>query len=328
MSSRDRAHRAQVPPFKRNSITEFRRKLSAFLMGQKASHKVLTDQRPVGAGAALQKSREDWDDRNDIASSYLAESCSDPENAGALTIVLNGLGQNPPLTCAKIFEQLETEYNNRDVMFIIAAQRTMSNLSFIPNEKGESFITRLLEHKQVLVNLGKEVDNDTDCFGILLNAMDREIRFKHLTAAIRSANDINWEKAKRIVINSEATPTEEKTPIEKSNYAGAGQSKPDCQICGGSDGHSAKNCHFRFTKNDDKDKRKGGGKGNNKNKNDKTNKPTKDLSRIKCFKCQAMGHYSDKCPQNKDKPGKDKANKGAAWDSEERSGMMREGQEG
>jgi hypothetical protein len=92
----------------------------------------------------------------------------------------------------------------------------------------------------MLTNLGNAVD---DCLGILLNALVREERFRHMTAAIRMTADVTWEIAKRAIIRSEAL-------MLKSNYAGgqAGSGGPDgeaCQICGRI-GHTASTCYHRF----------------------------------------------------------------------------------
>src|ERR1041385_4963480 len=48
---------------------------------------------------------------------------------------------------------------------------------------------------------------------------------------------------------------------------------------------------------------KGNGNGENYNQNRQVVNAQKDLSRVQCFKCRKMGHYSNMCPENKDNNG-------------------------
>jgi hypothetical protein len=61
-------------------------------------------------------------------------------------------------------------------------------------------MARIQEKKAELTNLSKPVDDDVDCLGILLNALNRDERFESMTEAIRMAADVSWEIAKRATI--------------------------------------------------------------------------------------------------------------------------------
>jgi hypothetical protein len=315
--SSTRVAKAAAPKFKKNGIIQWEKSYSAFLMRDRA-HKALSTPRPAAAAAA-----EKWDAGNDIASSYLVDACDEPENLAAMRIVLDGINAEPPLTAAEIVLALKAEYNNIDPMFIIQALKRFHNLSFINGEKGESFMTRIMESKQELYNLGKVIDDDTDCFGVLLNAMEKETKYDVLSATIRSASGMTWNQAKRIILTTEATS--EKPTIEKAKLAGRMTvEKPSlresaiiCQICTKS-GHSAKNCFHR-----NKGKMHSGDKFKKEKGKIKTTNNKKDISEITCFNCGKKGHYSNDCKQ----PKKTDKGKKKAWDAEsdnESSHMLRE----
>jgi hypothetical protein len=312
-----------APKFDYRMFAHWRSRFNIFLMGKKAQ-KCLQVERPVHNGAAGEKAKQDWDDRNDVACASLAEACE--HETGARNVVMTALEADPRLTCAQILALLEAEYDARDNVYIAAKQREFTNLAFLSKERAGSFMARIQEKKTELANLGKAVDDDVDCLGILLNALDREERFRHMTAAIRMTADVTWEMAKRAIIRSEALMLEPPRGLaEKSNYAGgqAGSGGPDgeaCQICGRI-GHTASTCFHRFKKGENKRKRDDGGK---KDATDNFEQPPKkkDLSGIKCYNCQKMGHYSNKCPDPKETKA---GNPRKPWDANpERSGMMRE----
>ena len=69
------------------------------------------------------------------------------------------------------------------------------------------------------------------------------------------------------------------------------QFKGMCKVCG-KIGHKGADC---FTLEKNKDKKAAYMKRMSKKKNDKKGK--KDKSNIKCYNCEKMGHYSNKCPK-------------------------------
>ena len=207
MSDRvDRVYRT-VPVLVKNGIQLYKRNLSAFLMKDKSAHKALTEDRPpAGGGAAGEKIREAWNERNDIACSYLVESCSGPENLGPRMIVMDALSLPVPKTAREIFVDLETEYNNGDnIMLILQAKQEFNNLRFTSDETATSFIMRILEAKQELAILGQVVSDNIDCLGVLLSAMDRSGKFDSLSAALRAKGAVTWIEAKTTVQAAEST---------------------------------------------------------------------------------------------------------------------------
>ena len=171
-STKEDKVRASVPKFEKRGLVQWRRKFSAFIRKDKRAHIALETVRPVGGPVTA---RNEWDERNDIALSYLSEACSDAANDGAERIVLDGLDASN--TCTEILDQLEQEYFIQDNLFVLQAQKKFTNILFTPNETGESVITRILEGKRDLVNLGKVINDDTDCFGVLLNALEHDTRW-------------------------------------------------------------------------------------------------------------------------------------------------------
>jgi hypothetical protein len=105
---------------------------------------------------------------------------------------MTALEADPRLTCTQILALLEAEYDARDNVYIAAKQREFTNLAFMPKERAGSFMARIQEKKAELTNLGKPVDDDVDCLGILLNALNRDERFESMTEAIRMVADVSW----------------------------------------------------------------------------------------------------------------------------------------
>jgi hypothetical protein len=311
--------RVSVPKFEKRGIAQWRRKFGAFIRKDKRAHLALETVRPVGGALAA---RTEWDERNDIALSYLSEACSDATNDGAERIVLDGL--DAASSCTEILDQLEQEYFIQDNLFVLQSQKKFNNIVFTPNETGESLITRILEAKRDLVNLGKVINDDTDCFGVLLNALEHDARYTVLAAAIKTTQGMTWHNATRIIITSEASqdaPIIEKAKMAQSNnYSNLKSSvKIKCQICH-KENHSADKCHFRY-------------KGQETNKSTAASKAEpgrkKDISKVKCFNCNKMGHYSSDC--KKPKSSKTQAdiskksssnNSKNAWDQDEESANM------
>lgn len=307
------------------------------LMGKNGAEMTLRVPRPIQGGVAGEKERRKWDERNDQAISLLADACQ--KEHGPYNTVLNALTRDPRPTARELLTTLEAEYNLVDNVYIAQMQKDFNNLGLIPKEAVSSFMARIQEQKQVLVALGKVVTDDIDCLGILINALDKDTKHGHLTAAIRMEAVPTWANIKRAIIRSEANTDNASAatdpPVEKTNYAGAGET--NCQICGKS-GHSAKKCFHRYKGQEDTTTKvnpsKGGGGGGGRlggklKETDK--KTTKDLSTIKCFKCNKLGHYASNCPDKGKEKGKDKEkgkgnkNPNSPWDeAEEVSGMMRE----
>jgi hypothetical protein len=312
MSNKNEKVKASVPKFTKRGLVQWRRKFSAFIRKDNRAHLALENNRPMGGTAAA---RTEWDERNDTALSYLSEACSDPANEGAERIVLDGLDAGQ--SCTEILDQLQQEYFVQDNLFVLQAQRKFTNILFTPNETGESIISRILESKRDLINLGKVIDDNTDCFGVLMNALENDSRFAVLAAAIKTTQGMTWNMATRIIITSEAS--QEETTVEKAKLAHTNSKTTIiCQICR-KENHSAEKCHFRYK---GKETKKATAASNVKPRE------KKDLSKIKCYNCNKMGHYANKC--NKPKTGKPQDNNkknsttSNAWDEDESANMMRE----
>src|SRR4051812_25520000 len=67
--------------------------------------------------------------------------------------------------------------------------------------------------------------------------------------------------------------------------------------------HNGHNHHNGHKNGNGNGNGKGNGNGENYNQNRQVVNAQKDLSRVQCFKCRKMGHYSNMCPENKDNNG-------------------------
>lgn len=50
-------------------------------------------------------------------------------------------------------------------------------------------------------------------------------------------------------------------------------------------------------------------------------KPSKEMSHIKCFSCDQMGHYSNKCPNKNNQDDEDEGEVHSSWHEEQEAGM-------
>ena len=248
-----------------------------------------------------------------------------PENLGPKLIVMDALNLPVPETAKEIFVDLETEYNNADnIMLILQAKQEFNNLEFAGNETATSFIMRILEAKQALAILGQVVSDNTDCLGVLLNAMDKSGKFDSLSAALRAKGAVTWLDAKTTVLAAESTirgNQQEKANLARPKPKNTGtvtgdrnRQKQDsgeivCQICE-KPGHSAKKCYHRFKGADEHQ-----ANGSEKRNKYTADKDKKDMSEVECFKCHQMGHFASNCNTKKAGSKRDIA----AWDDDEQS---------
>ena len=293
-----------APKFTKIGFHTWKSKMNSYLRGRKQAHLALTTNRP-NANVNQGQDRKEWDMRNDIALSHLAESVDQGENRAAERIVLAMTEEGR--TATQIIEALKTKFFIEDNHVRIHCSTLFSTAEFLPGEKAISFLSRLEDMKSNLANLGKNLEDDTDMLGQLMAAMNKEPRFAVLLAAMKTQPDMNWDRAVEML--STQIGGEEK--VEHAKFTKA-QDNVTCQICGKRN-HTAKKCHFRY-----KDKEK----DNSVRKESSTSKEKRDKSQITCFRCQQKGHYSNECPQKEKKGGADGM---SGWDKpKESSRMMRE----
>lgn len=290
-----------APKFSKTGYHTWRSKLNSFLRGRNQAHLVLSTNRPA---ATLRggDDRRDWDVKNDIALSHLAETVDGPENRAAERIVLSMTEDNK--TAKQIIDALKDKFFIEDNHVRIHAYNQLANAAFLPNEKGVSFISRLEDMKTNIENLGREVDDDTEMLGQLMAAMNKDKRFEITLAAMKTQPLITWSKAVEMI--STQIGDDDPTPVEHAKLSITPDEKLTCQICGKRN-HSAKKCHFRYKRQEDP-------------KPDKNSaKKKKDKANITCFRCQKKGHYSNECPDKQ--PNKRGAGM-SGWDEPKESANM------
>ena len=323
MSSKETAHKSRVPMLQKRGIAQWKKKFTGYLRRFNSANLALATARPA-ANVQGGEARALWDSRNNVAISYLEEAVSETENADGERIVLDAVDEGK--TCTEVLTLLENKYKMVGTKFVRAATKRFNTCVISPTETAESFINRILALKCDLHDLGKEVDLDDDCLGVLLSSLENEARFEVAAAAISTNEDMNWEKATTILLTAElsgdtstsATSTKEhaKSATNIPRTHSGQQATLRCQICQ-KPNHSADKCHFRF-KSDTQ-----GNKIHTSRTNNGATTKKKDNSRIECFNCHKKGHYANKCPEQK-RGKKDKAKNSAAWDSDEHAAMMQE----
>ncbi|KAK9893241.1 hypothetical protein P389DRAFT_191765 [Cystobasidium minutum MCA 4210] len=214
------------------------------------------------------------------------------ENKKRLRLIMNKLnslvGDGPRIhliTCSDArdaFAALRKQYRPKNDVATLAKTNRFLMMRQGENESVTEFMQRIAIEVSELKALGQDV-NDFDKVNTLLNGVSPQ--WQDRAESIRQANEymgtpIGWDNVQSAftaaAIRAGASIKTEETPVESSAY--------------------------RF-QNGNQDRSKNQRNNNNQSSNNKKNE-IKDLSRIKCFACQEMGHYSNKCPKKPKKNSK------------------------
>jgi hypothetical protein len=365
--------KSKVPQLNEHEITEWLAEFKGHLMKYSRSHLAIENTRPerdeariaeLTAGpnpevnlrryeVDLKDRQDDWDERNDIATSNLIDSTKDVNNSEARQIIFDSLKDK--LTAKEICSALVTRFDSVDPRVINAVIRRWTSLKIVPGERATSFITRLKELRENLRKKGKTF-TDGELVGRLLEGLNGEPRYAMNVAAMEIVKNLTFEDAvtqlqtkdtaeflvSDVGNETAAMATSSSEQQTRKNMSGGRGGGERCQICKKT-GHSAAKCRFRYNKKDE------GGEDKGKSKDDLSSK-FKNKKGVKCYNCGKMGHYANECRQpDQRKQGKQKRDNGdtrngsetdskkikyekgennsggqGPWDRDEFSGMMRE----
>ena len=365
----EQEHKSKVPTLRTTAITDWLNDLRAVLMGYKRAHLALDDPRPTADEAKLASLEADpvklryyqedikeeieyWDERNDIARSYLVESARGADNAEAKQLICTAIERKK--TASQIIEELKTRFNSTDSRVVNAYELHLSGMKILSGEKATSFITRMKEQVEKLRQKGRTY-TDSDLAGRLLQGMKGNQEYAMIIAAMETMKNLQFNDAvTQLQVKDEAEAATSKSATTESinmaqvsttaggakpNTNGVGGGGVECQICRKT-GHSAADCHFRNKKNpgnQNSNRSRGSGRGNGKGRGSGSGRGSggkRDNSNIKCFNCDLMGHYASDCKKEKRKRDpkdknnqetkRNKPNSTGNWDGDEFSGMFQE----
>jgi|SaaInlV_150m_DNA_4_1039716.scaffolds.fasta_scaffold01866_2 hypothetical protein len=347
----------RIPQLRTKGIAMWLEEFKACLMGWKSSQLALEQKRPEedpieiqyhtpvppmattaldNYKAGIKKDQIMWDERNDRVKSLLVQATSSTENTEARQLIMESIREGK--TSKEICDALVARFFSTDSRIVNVAIAEMSSLKAASGEKATSFITRLLESKEELRQMGKIYSNG-EMVGRLMDGLKDSPDYAMIIATFETIKDLRFEDAIEQLRTKDRRTNIDKPPTETAAFAqGTNDSqhqqrdrnKTNCQICR-KPGHSASTCHYRYS-----------GQKTNKKNGPQNTKNSDKKHHIRCFKCGKKGHYASDCRTKKGNTSVNSEEKTEApdpkrqktgtsghsnWDDEHFSGMLNEQEE-
>ena len=293
MSNQESNIKTTVPAFSRRDIARWRILLRALLKRHHQADRVLDREKPefdgeahralLGLrGEATEASKDfekkfrlayrKWSSRNEIALSYITESCKD--NPMAFTIIQ----ENPEATAKELYDKMNERFSNARLVNLRQIELTSFNSMTVGDgETAEEFANRILQAKLRLKDFGEVIEDDVHCLMRLKEGLRLSTKYGQLATSLYASVDQTWKTAYQIVqvwdAQEIARPiTSAKDPLgemktERANRAQVFRKRvdresPRCNICH-KKGHKWFQCRQRKKSSDQSTCYRCGKKGHN-----------------------------------------------------------------
>jgi hypothetical protein len=291
-----------VPVFNRRDIARWRILLRALLKRYHQADRVLDRAKPEFDGDAyrailgqrgettaaskefekkFRSTYRKWSNRNEIALSFITESCKDDP------IAFTVIQEFPEATAKELYDKLNERFSNARLVNLRQVELTAFNSMTVGDgETAEEFANRILQAKLRLKEFGEVIEDDVHCLMRLKEGLRGSSKYGQLATSLYTSVDQTWSSAYQIVqvwdaqeIAKPITSSDlsKPLPMEKANRAevfrqrdGGRDRVIKCTICR-KKGHSWRQCRKR------------------------KNRSSNGSYQMECHRCGKKGHKAANC---------------------------------
>ena len=188
-----------------------------YLRGTEQAHLAIDQEKPVLNQEALnallnpngnetprskefQKAHDDavklWTERNDIAWGKISVAIGNSPTALQIAISCPNTD-----TAKDLLDRLRNRFHVVDNNIIQAAISDFNSMKILNGEQGQSFVNRLVEKKMILASYGREIEDDIDLLGRLLDGLMDSERYKLHALSLKAAIGMTWTRAAQEIIS-------------------------------------------------------------------------------------------------------------------------------